>query len=397
MHVSCIVPDDCLLIISACMLHCILVSNSHVHELHSQITCSTYTLRRPSFSFFYLLIMASPPSSAEEFDFVEEPSRDFFCPVTLDLLREPHQTLCCGNHISPEAITTLQESGKPCPLCKKAGLKTLPDQFFKRQVNALKVRCLHKSAGCPWVGELGGLERHLSAGSEAGECNFEKIACEFGHVGCTAKLSRAKVADHKRERVEEHLSMAVQTIATLQQQMKQLAAHLKPESLAESPSLIFIPPPAFIMTNFTQHKCAGDTWFSPPFYSHIGGYKMCLEVDANGWQDGKGTHVSVYVRLMRGEYDDDLLWPLRGSIVFQLCNRRADTEHLDHTLVIDDKVGDDVAGQVTDNERAPTAMGSLQFVPQTALYYDASKNTEFLVNDSLKFRVTTFKLTNLVM
>ena len=342
--------------------------------------------------------MASSPSSAEEFDFIEEPSRDFFCPVTLDLLREPHQTLCCGNHISPEAITTLQESGKPCPLCKKAGLKTLPDQFFKRQVNALKVYCPHKSAGCPWVGELVDLEQHLSAGSAEGECKFEEIACEFGHVGCTAKLPRAKVADHKRERVEEHLSMAVQTIATLQQQMKQLAAHLKPESLAESPSVIFIPPPAFIMTNFNRHKRAGDNWYSPPFYSHIGGYKLCFRVDANGWADGKGTHVSVGVNLLLGEYDDNLLWPFRGCITFQLCNRRVDTGHLKSNIDFTDKAEDSAAGRVTDPESEQDhGLGWPKVFPHTVLCYDASKNTEFLVSNSLKFQVISIKLTNLVV
>ena len=56
--------------------------------------------------------------------------------------------LCCGNHISPEAVATLQENGKPCPLCQNADLKTVPDQFFKRQVNGLKVRCPNQSAGC---------------------------------------------------------------------------------------------------------------------------------------------------------------------------------------------------------------------------------------------------------
>ena len=87
------------------------------------------------------------------------------------------------------------------------------------------------------------------------------------------------MADHTSQSMKEHLSMAGNTvqkqakmIATLQQQIKQLAAHLKPESLAESPSVIFIPPPAIIMTNFSQHKSADDAWYSPPFYSHIGGY-----------------------------------------------------------------------------------------------------------------------------
>ena len=451
--------------------------------------------------------MASPPSSAEEFDFVEEPSRDFFCPVALDLLREPHQTLCCGNHISPEAVAMLQKSGKPCPLCKEADLKTLPDKFFKRKVNELKVRCPRKSVGCPWVGELGCQERHLSVDSAEGECTFvevactytcglriqrrvldthkttgcpqrpfkcqhcghdatyseiatlhysrceksplecpnkcgekaierrnlpshrekctlEVIACEFSHAGCNAKLQRVKMADHKRQSVEEHLTMAgktieqqatvlqqqatmqAKTIATLQRQekvieslqleatlVKQLVAHLKPRSLAKSPSVVFIPPPAIIMTNFSQHKRACDPWYSPPFYSHIGGYKMCLRVDANGNGPGAGTHLSVFVYLMRGEYDDDLLWPFRGDIKFQLCHRRKDTGHIEYTLDYDDDVND-VAERVTEGDRAHNGWGS-DIIPHTALCYDVSKNTDYLVNDSLKFRVTAIKLKNL--
>ena len=435
------------------------------------------------------------------FDFVEEPSRDYFCPVTLEFQREPHQTLCCGNHISPEAATTLQKDGKPCPVCKEADLKTVPDKFFKRMVNEVKVHCPHKNAGCEWVGGLGAMERHLNAGSVEGECELEKIACthsccqtvqrrelathmesecprrpfkcqycghdathseitsqhyaqcekfplecpnkcgeeaierhnlpthrekcsleeiacEFSHAGCTAKLQRAKMADHKHQSVEEHLAMAgktveqqaivlqqhTKTIASLQRQaettatwVKQLVAHLKPELLAESPSIIFIPPPAFIMTNFSQRKRAGDAWYSPPFYSHIGGYKMCLRVDANGNSSGTGTHVSLFVYLMQGEYDDDLLWPFRGCITFQMYNHRVDTGHLNYSVTFDDRLVSDTAGRVTKSKRAPNGWGPHKFTPHTALCYDASKNTEFLVNDCLNFRVTACKLTNLVM
>ena len=40
---------------------------------------------------------------------------------------------------------------------------------------------------------------------------------------------------------------------------------------------------------------------------------MCLGVDANGDGDGAGTHVSVFVTIMRGEHDDKLTWPFRGA------------------------------------------------------------------------------------
>jgi len=57
-----------------------------------------------------------------------------------------------------------------------------------------------------------------------------------------------------------------------------------------------------------------DNWYSPPFYTHPQGYKMCLSVVANGSGDGKGTHVSVFAYLMRGDFDDHLKWPFQGRV-----------------------------------------------------------------------------------
>ena len=142
------------------------------------------------------------------------------------------------------------------------------------------------------------------------------------------------------------------------------------------------------MTNFTQHKRAGDKWYSPPFYSHIGGYKICIRVVANGERSVVGTHVSVYVHLMRGEYNDNLLWPFRGDITFQLVNHRADEGHVEETLHFDYNAPDTAAGRVTDSERAAGGLGRLNFIPHSALCYDDFWNTEYLKNDSLEFQVT---------
>ena len=99
----------------------------------------------------------------EEFDFVEPPAEEFFCPVTFELLLNPHQTTCCGHHLSEKAVDRLQREGKPCPMCKEAKLVTISDKFFKRKASAILIHCPHKASGCEWVGEVGGSKQHINA------------------------------------------------------------------------------------------------------------------------------------------------------------------------------------------------------------------------------------------
>ena len=88
----------------------------------------------------------------------------------------------------------------------------------------------------------------------------------------------------------------------------------------------------FTMTEFKQHKRANDEWYSPPFYTHTHGYSTCIKVWANGCKSGKGTHLSVFSGLMRGDFDDDLQWPFEGTITIQLLNQLEDTNHYTHTI-----------------------------------------------------------------
>ena len=135
--------------------------------------------------------MASNATSVGEYEFVEEPSRDFFCPVTFELLIDPVQTnFCCGNAVAEQ----LQAEGKPCPICKKSPLKTTDDRFFKRKVMELKVYCKNKSAGCEWQWELGELDSHLNLGSLKGQCDFAEVECP---LKCGQILQRRNVDEHK--------------------------------------------------------------------------------------------------------------------------------------------------------------------------------------------------------
>ena len=352
--------------------------------------------------------MASPRTNTKpvEHDFVEEPSEEVFCPVTFGLLREPHQTLCCGNHLSQEAVSSLK--GKPCPICTKPNFGTVPDKFFMRRVNELKLYCPNKSLGCEWVGELSRLDRHLND-AESG-CQYPEVpvACEFSHAGCRAKLPRQLLQAHLSENVEGHLSRVAEclqhcqqqndqqqqmivklqnTVTRQQQQIGQQQQQLgqqqrQIEHLVSALCRVHMTTSDIVVTDFKQHKRADDNWYSPPFYSHIGGYKMCLRVNANGYGDSTGTHVSVYVHLMGGEHDDWLQWPFCGNITVQLVDQKRDEKCWEAMVPFDRSNAS--AGRVAGRERAPTGVGFQKFIAHDQL---SSKEDEFLKNDCLRFRI----------
>ena len=103
------------------------------------------------------------PASEEELLFVEAQSEDFYCPVTLDILREPHLTSCCGKHLSQEAATRIQAGGGACPLCKAPRWSTMLDKHFQREAKSVFVFHRHEEKGCGWQGELGTLDSHFQS------------------------------------------------------------------------------------------------------------------------------------------------------------------------------------------------------------------------------------------
>ena len=102
-------------------------------------------------------------SPDEDYPFVEKPSEDFFCPVTLGLLLQPHLTSCCGKHLSEESATRIQGEGGRCPLCKAPDWSTVLNKHLSRQVKELHVFCRHKEKGCWWKGELSDFTQHVQS------------------------------------------------------------------------------------------------------------------------------------------------------------------------------------------------------------------------------------------
>ena len=136
----------------------------------------------------------------------------------------------------------------------------------------------------------------------------------------------------------------------------------------------------FIMKNYSKEKARDkpDDWKSPAMYTHPGGYKFCIGVDANGYGTTRGSAVRVEVRSLRGEHDDQLTWPARVGFTVKLINWSGGknwkvTELVEWTLSHEYKI-----------ERIFTYPES----PVNYVFIEHSRLDDYLQDDSLSFKVT---------
>ena len=87
-----------------------------------------------------------------------------------------------------------------------------------------------------------------------------------------------------------------------------------------------VPPVTFMIHNFNTERKNDARIYLRPFYTHRGGYKLCMIVCCNGDHVAKYEWLSVYVSVLKGRYDTYLQWPLNCTVHFRI--RTADNEYL---------------------------------------------------------------------
>ena len=83
----------------------------------------------------------------------------------------------------------------------------------------------------------------------------------------------------------------------------------------------------FTISEYSKRKQFDNQYYSPPFTTSPQGYTLCLGVYTNGCGDGKGSHLSIFAYVMKGQHDDRLQWPFTGTIIFELLNWLEDKKH----------------------------------------------------------------------
>ncbi|XP_053700477.1 TNF receptor-associated factor 3 isoform X1 [Synchiropus splendidus] len=119
--------------------------------------------------------------------------------------------------------------------------------------------------------------------------------------------------------------------------------------------------------------------YSQPFYTGYFGYKMCARIYLNGDGMGKGTHLSLFFVVMRGEYDALLPWPFKQKVTLMLMDQGPARKHLADAFKPDPN---------SSSFRRPSAemniaSGCPLFVSQSVL-----ENGTYIKDDTLFIKVT---------
>ena len=337
----------------------------------------------------------------------------------------------CGKMIQRRYLTSHVKTECPrrkvnCQYCHDTG----EHQFIEGQH---KEECPKLPLPCPNKCEVGSVPREDMEAHKK-ECPLEMIQCEYYSVGCEVRMARKDQEKHDNANVKEHLMMTKQGLSKLDEiqhdneKMKehlmmtnheltdtkaQLTAALQQvNNLAAVLMIVQLRPVQYsynvyhnirsvqLANMVTMFKCSNQAcpvtikmpeynikkknevqWYSDPFYTHNKGYKMCLRVDAGG-NDGKGTHLSVYLYLMKGPHDDELIWPLRGEFEIKLLNQISDREHHSVTLIFDEAP----IYRIREGDKSKDGWGKPKYIFNDNLNVLTSTH-QYLKDDCLFFQV----------
>ena len=155
-----------------------------------------------------------------------------------------------------------------------------------------------------------------------------------------------------------------------------------------------VAPVVLKMSNFTGKLKNKEVWYSEPFFAFERGYKMSLIVHAAGNGKGERTHMSIFLYLMKGPYDDDLEqsghFPLRGTCTIELLNQLSDMNHHSLDIVINDSPTDlckDAYKRVTNGLWATTSCGYPTFIQHQEVTANDSSDISYIKDENLYFGI----------
>ena len=236
-------------------------------------------------------------------------------------------------------------------------------------------------------------------------CPLEMVWCKHG---CDVKILRKDQEKHDQEKMQDHLAMTKTELMTTKDRVNVLEAVLfqfiskKDSREGYGASIINsqwyiqlhlaslkattcpIVPVVVKMKEYSKMKRQKEKWCIS-IYTSNRGYSLCFVVHASGKREGGNTHLSAYLYLMKGPYDEQLAWPFSGKVQVCLLNQLVDEQHVSNTWTYSGCEDDKYGSRVTDGIHGQ-GLGYSMFVSNKCLSKSTS-SCQYLKDDCLYFKV----------
>ena len=152
---------------------------------------------------------------------------------------------------------------------------------------------------------------------------MEEVRRDVGNIKRQLDTTHESTRRHDRriESIEHTLALRNVTLADLEEYVKQ-----QEFSSYDGQLLWRIPDYARKRNDAVTGQQV--SFYSPCFFTSRYGYKMCARIYFNGDGMGRGTHISIFFVVMRGQYDALLRWPFRQKVTFMLL----DQDNVEHVI-----------------------------------------------------------------
>jgi hypothetical protein len=241
------------------------------------------------------------------------------------------------------------EDKKACPCCaftsQSKGIDNLSEECFNlqkdfciaRTINNIQISCpiketfgLNEDSQCYWQGTLKQLKTHLIKDckilpqAEVIQNRLSELEQQITNVSTnisTLEDLTTKITSQQQKivQLEQQSSQYQQDITELKQQISEITSitNINNRNYGE---LIWK------IDNYNEKLLEAKVGiqtaiYSPSFYSKQYGHHLKIKMYLDGDSFGKGSHISVYIMVCKGEFDNIIKWPLNAVFHFTVINQ----------------------------------------------------------------------------
>ena len=288
------------------------------------------------------------------------------CTACNGILRDPisvESKLKCKSCLEPS------ESGEPS-VSASIGI-----------TEGLKVSCPFKNKGCDWSDSITNIIDHKKHCQyfldKYPNCPEIDMACSFKRYGCEVVTKRKHMEHHEKESQTKHLKMMEKHIKSTDDNLKNLQSEFQTLNsklqLVEKEMKHTFGGIICEVPGVREKIKINRTYKTDEFY--VGLYSF--QADIYPRNDNK-ENFGIFIQIVRGQFDDKLIWPLRGKISFTLMNQINESNSITNTFAI-----------TTDNQDAfqryssnSTSRGYPNFATHQTILKD-----EFSKGDTIKIKI----------